>query len=90
MNFTRLSDLTLCKLKSSGVSHLCYSAAMPNDRTDADERAARIGLLLDGLHLTAEELTELGKQAVHRARKTIEQSRAEMARARARAAGKDP
>jgi hypothetical protein len=55
---------------------------MPSDRTDADERAARIGVLLDDLHLTAEDLAELAKQAVHRVQKTIEQSRAEMARAR--------
>jgi hypothetical protein len=54
---------------------------MPGDRTDADERAARIGMLLGELHLTADDLTELAKQAVARVRKTIEQSRVEIARA---------
>ena len=71
------------QLTSSEVAATCYRAAtMPSDRTDADERTARIGLLLDELHLTAEDLPELAKQAVHRVQKTIEQSRAEMARAR--------
>ena len=41
-------------LTSSEVAATCYpAAAMPSARTDADERAARIGVLLDGLHLTA-------------------------------------
>jgi hypothetical protein len=56
---------------------------VPLDRKDAEERASRIGALLDELRLTAEDLTELAKQAVARARKTIEQSRQEIARARA-------
>ena len=56
---------------------------VPFDRNDAEERASRIGALLDELRLTAEDLTELAKQAVARARKTIEQSRQEIARARA-------
>ncbi len=55
---------------------------MPSDRTDADERTARIGVLLDELHLTAEDMTELAHQAVSRVRKTIEQSRVEIARTR--------
>jgi hypothetical protein len=55
---------------------------MPGNRTDADERTARIGELLDELHLTAEDLVELAKQAVHRARQTVAQSHAEIARAR--------
>jgi hypothetical protein len=49
---------------------------MPSDRPDADERAARIGVLLDDLHLTAEDLTELVKQAVRRVLRTVEQARA--------------
>jgi hypothetical protein len=47
---------------------------MPSDRPDADERAARIGVLLDDLHLTAEDLTELVKQAVRRVLQTVEQA----------------
>ena len=65
------------QLTSSEVAATCYpAAAMPSDRTDADERAARIGVLLDDLHLTAEDLTELAKQAVRRVLQTVEQARA--------------
>ena len=49
---------------------------MPSDRPNGDERAARIGVLLDDLHLTAEDLTELVKQAVRRVLLTVEQARA--------------
>jgi hypothetical protein len=45
---------------------------MPSDRPDGDERAARIGVLLDDLHLTAEDLTELVKQAVRRVLQTVD------------------
>jgi len=65
------------QLTSSDVAATCYpAAAMPSDRPDADERAARIGVLLDDLHLTAEDLTELVKQAVRRVLQTVEHARA--------------
>ena len=66
-SLTRLPIVHSVQLTSSEVAAACYpAAAMPSDRTDADERAARIGVLLDDLHLTAEDLTELVKQAVRR------------------------
>ena len=46
------------------------------DRTDAEARAAPIGPLLDELRLNTEDLTELAKQAVHRALQAVEQTRA--------------
>jgi hypothetical protein len=49
---------------------------MPRDQTDVVERTARIGALLDDLDLTAEDLTELAKQAVRRVLQTVEQARA--------------
>ena len=43
---------------------------------DSTGGTARIGVLLDDLHLTAEDLTELVKQAVRRVLQTVEQARA--------------
>ena len=56
------------------------AAVVRTDRTDADERAARIGLLLDELRLDAEDLTELAKQAVRRVLLTVQHPRADVAR----------
>ena len=77
----------MCK-RVFDVPTFCYGVAVAIDRSDAEERAARIGTLLDELHLNAEDLTELAKQAVRRALQTVQQARAEVARAPAVPASK--
>ena len=57
--------------------------AMPLERDEAEERAARIDMICEELRLNTEDLHELAKQAVERARKTAEESRATLTKARA-------
>ena len=63
-------------------------SAVPLQRDEAEERAARIDMICEELRLNTEDLHELAKQAVERARKTAEESRATVTKARTLRASK--
>ena len=55
---------------------------MPVNRDDAEERKARIDMILEDLQLTADDLRELAKQATDRALQTAVESRRTIEKAR--------
>jgi hypothetical protein len=61
---------------------------VPIDRDDAEERKARIDMILEELRLNTEDMRELAKQATERARKTAHDARATVEKSRALRAGR--
>jgi len=55
---------------------------VPLNRDDAEERKARIDMILEALQLTADDLRELAKQATDRALQTAVESRRTIEKAR--------
>jgi hypothetical protein len=58
------------------------------ERDDAEERKARIDVILEELRLNTEDMRELAKQAAERARQTMAEVQSTVAKARGIRAGK--
>ena len=86
---TATTDSAILLVDKDHMVRLLHKQHALSDRFIAHMLARNIRIeqeLLDELHVTADDLTELAEQAVARVRKTIEQSRVEIARARLLAA----
>jgi hypothetical protein len=61
---------------------------VPLKRDDGEERAARIDQMLEELRLNTEDMRELAKQAVNRARRAADEAKFGLTKGRARAGKK--